>query len=102
MKMDLEKKKNLAHLNNVELGSAVISVLAKLSVKDEVKNENPKRLRCNNCQNYWETEGKSWNSKVRVKTHESRVRIHELQVRIHELRVAFHELRVQIHESLNQ
>ena len=37
MKMDLEKKKNLAHLNNVELGSAVISVLAKLSVKDEVK-----------------------------------------------------------------
>ena len=37
MKMDLEKKENLVHLNNVEIGSAVTSVLVKMSVKDEVK-----------------------------------------------------------------
>ena len=35
MKVDLEKKETLVHVKNVELGSA--SVLAKLSVKDEVK-----------------------------------------------------------------
>ena len=37
MKLDLEKKKNLDPLNNVELASAVTSVLPKLSMKDEVK-----------------------------------------------------------------
>ena len=58
----------------------------------------------------------SWNSKVRVQTHELRVQIqellvqiyelrvqiHKVRVQIHELRVHTHELRVQIHESLNQ
>ena len=52
MKVDLEKKENLVHLNNVELGSAVTSVLAKLSVKDEVKMKFRKKLCSNNCQNY--------------------------------------------------
>ena len=52
MKVDLEKKENRVHLNNVELGSAVTSVLAKLSVKDEVKMKFRKKLCSNNCQNY--------------------------------------------------
>lgn len=37
MKVDLEKKENLVHVNNVEICSAFTYVLAKLSVKDEVK-----------------------------------------------------------------
>ena len=37
MKVDLEKKENFVYLTYVELGSALTSVLAKLSVKDEVK-----------------------------------------------------------------
>lgn len=37
MKVDLENKENFVHLNNVELGSSVTSVLPKLSLKDEIK-----------------------------------------------------------------
>lgn len=37
MKVDLEKKENLVHVNNVEICSAFTYVLAKLSVSDKVK-----------------------------------------------------------------
>ena len=37
MKLDLGKKENLLPVNNIEIGSAATSALAKLSVKDDVK-----------------------------------------------------------------
>ena len=37
LKLDLGKKENLCNIDNVELGSAVISALTNLKVKEEVK-----------------------------------------------------------------
>ena len=39
LKLDLGKKENLCNIDNVELGSAVISALTNLKVKEEVKLE---------------------------------------------------------------
>ena len=39
LKLDLGKKENLCNICNVELGSAVISALTNLKVKEEVKLE---------------------------------------------------------------